>query len=172
MTIVPPRTGSSALAKPLEKIVPDDAANPRGKARAVRREILFEPGSATKLRTPQWCPLLSNWHATFCRCGNRAHLAWFSRNKAPGRARQRPTFEKSSVAADNVWPPAQKGSILCIKGSILRISSALPNRRQLVRKTHAVVICQAEGTTSCQAEIVSAQMRPRRGERMILALVT
>jgi hypothetical protein len=35
------------LAK-LLKIVLDDAANPRGKARAVRREILFKDGSSIK----------------------------------------------------------------------------------------------------------------------------
>jgi hypothetical protein len=46
ITIVPPRTGSSALAKPLEIV---DAANPRGKARAVRREILFKGGKSTKM---------------------------------------------------------------------------------------------------------------------------
>src|SRR5258708_9466687 len=71
MTIVPPRTGSSALAKPL-KIVLDDAANPRGKARAVRREILFKDGSSTKMRTPRWCHGMKQLACQFCRCGNRA----------------------------------------------------------------------------------------------------
>jgi hypothetical protein len=52
------------LAKPL-KIVLDDAANPRGKARAVRREILFKDGSSTKMRTPQWRRESCNWCATF-----------------------------------------------------------------------------------------------------------
>src|ERR1700741_5325354 len=55
MTIVPPRVGSTgfsaALTKWLEKTVPD-AANPRGKTRAVRREILFEGTSSTKVATP------------------------------------------------------------------------------------------------------------------------
>src|SRR5258705_12485728 len=35
-------------------MVLDDAANPRGKARAVRRDILFKFRSSTKMRAPQW----------------------------------------------------------------------------------------------------------------------
>jgi hypothetical protein len=52
------------LAK-LLKMVLDDAANPRGKARAVRRDILFKFRSSTKMRAPLCCPQSSNWCATF-----------------------------------------------------------------------------------------------------------